>query len=256
MKKALLLASMMLLAASGAAVSQDGPTIRIASEGAYPPFNFLSADGTLQGLDIDIANALCAEMKAKCTIVTQEWDGMIPGLVANKFDAVIASMSITEERKKQIAFSNKYYVTPLAVVVPKDSDFKGVSPADMDGKSVGAQAGTTQSQYADATYAPAGADVKAYPTDDEARADLVNGRLDAIISDKFLLVDWINKDGKDCCKLLGDVPGTETEVGVGLRQGDTALKERFNKAIDAIVANGTYARITQKYFPFDIYASK
>lgn len=256
MKKTLLLASMMLLAASGAAFSQEGAEIRIASEGAYPPFNFMGADGTLQGLDIDIANALCAEMKAKCTIVTQEWDGMIPGLIAKKFDAIVASMSITDERKKQIDFTNKYYVTPLAVVVPKDSDLKGVSPEELSGKTVGAQAGTTQAEYADGHYAPAGVEVKSYPTDDEARADLVNGRLDAIVSDKFVLTDWLEKDGKECCKMLGDIAGTETEAGIGIRQGDTELKERFNKAIDAIVANGTYAKITQKYFPFDIYASK
>lgn len=234
------------------AAAQDAE-IRIATEGAYPPFNSTDTDGSLKGLDVDIANALCEEMKAKCTIVAQDWDGIIPGLMANRYDAIIASMSITEERKQQIDFTNKYYTTPLAVVAPNDTDLAGVSVDDMKGKVVGAQASTTQANYATDFYEKASVEVKLYPTQDEAAADLQNGRIDALISDKFVLVDWLNGDGKDCCKLIGDVEGTETEAGIGIRKGEDELKERFNKAIDAIVADGTYGKIVAKYFPFDIY---
>ncbi|BDA86587.1 amino acid ABC transporter [Aureimonas sp. SA4125] len=233
--------------------SAQEQVIRIATEGAYPPFNYMQPDGSIAGLDVDIANALCAEMKAECTIVAQDWDGMIPALMANKFDAVIASMSITEERKLQVDFSDKYYTTPLAVVVPKDSALSGVGVEDMKGKTVGAQAATTQANYADDVYAKGGAEVKMYPTQDEAATDLQNGRVDALISDKFVVVDWLNKAGKDCCRLLGDVPETETEAGIAIRKGDDALRERFNTAIKAIVADGTYGKIVGKYFPFDIY---
>ena len=249
--KSLLLAAVALLSLNQLASAEE--TIRIATEGAYPPFNFVQADGTLAGLDVDMANALCAEMKAKCLIVPQDWDGMIPGLMAKKFDAVIASMSITEERKKQVDFTNKYYTTPLAIVVPKDSTLTGVTPEALSGKAVGAQAATTQADYATDKYGAAGADVKLYPTNDEATADLQTGRLDALISDKFVVVDWLNKAGKECCRLLGDVPGTETEAGIAIRKGDDALRERFNGAIKAIVADGTYGKIVAKYFPFDIY---
>ncbi|MGO4439807.1 transporter substrate-binding domain-containing protein [Rhizobium sp. RAF56] len=227
--------------------------ITIATEGAYPPFNFTKSDGTLAGLDVDMANALCDAMKAKCKIVSQDWDGMIPALMAKKFDAIIASMSITEERKQKIDFTNKYYTTPLAVIVPKDSKLTGVSAADMKSKAVGAQGSTTQGNYATDVYGKGGADVKLYPTQDEATADLQNGRIDALISDKFVVVDWLNNAGKDCCKMLADVPGTETEAGIGIRKGDDALREKFNKAIDQIVADGTYKQIVAKYFPFDIY---
>jgi polar amino acid transport system substrate-binding protein len=251
MKKMLMLTTVVLAAFTHLAAAED--TIRIATEGAYPPFNFVQADGTLAGLDVDIANALCAEMKATCTIVPQDWDGIIPGLMAKKYDAVIASMSITEERKQQIDFTNKYYTTPLAVAVLNDSTLAGVTPADMKGKVVGAQASTTQATYATDTYGAGGAEAKLYPTNEEAVADLQNGRLDALISDKFVLTDWLKEAGKDCCKLLGDVPGTETEAGIGIRKGDDALREKFNTAIDAIVANGTYGKIVAKYFPFDIY---
>ncbi|OLP58278.1 amino acid ABC transporter [Xaviernesmea oryzae] len=244
------MAAAVLLAATQLAQAQD--TITIATEGAYPPFNYVDTDGSLKGLDVDIANALCDEMKAKCKIVSQEWDGMIPALTAKKFDAIIASMSITEERKKKIDFSKKYYSQPLSIGVPKDSTITGVTPEALKGKAIGAQGSTTQADYAEDHYGKAGAEVKLYPSNDEATADLQNGRLDALITDKFVLVDFLNKAGKDCCKLLGDVPDTQTEVGIGLRQGDP-LKEKFNAAIDAIVKNGTYTKITRKYFPFDIY---
>lgn len=252
MKKLLLFSAAVIVTLTSAAGAQEA-TIRIATEGAYPPFNTLNADGTLAGLDVDMANALCEEMKAKCTIVAQDWDGIIPGLMAKKYDAIIASMSITEDRKKQIDFTNKYYTTPLAVAVPNDSTLAGVAIADLKDKTVGAQAGTTQAIYATDVYGKAGVDVKLYPTQDEAAADMTNGRIDALISDKFVVVDWLNNAGKDCCKMLGDVPGTETEAGIGIRKGDDALREKFNKAIDAIVANGTHKKIVAKYFPFDIY---
>lgn len=245
-------ATIALLMACGAASAAD--KIKIGTEGAYPPFNSVTADGKLVGFDIDIANALCAEMKADCEIVTQDWDGIIPALQARKFDAIIASMSITEERKKQVAFTNKYYTTPLAVVALKDSTLGGTTAADVAGKTVGAQSSTTQANYAQDVYAKAGADVKLYPTQEEAVTDLMNGRLDAVISDKFVLVDWMkNGGGNDCCKMIGDVKGTETEAGIAVRLDDNALRERLNAAIDAIVADGTYKTIQTKYFDFDIY---
>ncbi|CCF20294.1 Amino acid ABC transporter, periplasmic amino acid-binding protein [Pseudorhizobium banfieldiae] len=254
MKKTLLTSTVFAMTAAftSFAAAQDAE-IRIATEGAYPPFNFTDTDGSLKGFDVDIANALCEEMKAKCAIVAQDWDGIIPGLMANKYDAIIASMSITEERKQQIDFTNKYYTTPLAVIAPKDGDVKGVSVEDLKDKVVGAQASTTQANYATDVYEKAGIEVKLYPTQEEAAADLQNGRIDALISDKFVVVDWLNGDGKDCCAMVGDVPGTETEAGIGIRKGEEELKERFNTAIDAIVANGTYGKIVAKYFPFDIY---
>lgn len=248
------LACAIVTAAVGvAAGTASAEKIKIGTEGAYPPFNSLTADGKLEGFDIDIANALCAQMKAECEFVVQDWDGIIPALQAGKFDAIVASMSITEERKKQVAFTNKYYTTPLAVVALKDSDLTSTEPAAMAGKTVGAQASTTQSIYAQDFYTPAGADVKQYPTQEEAVQDMLNGRLDAIISDKFVLTDWMKTASNDCCKLIGDVAGTETETGIAVRLDDNALREKLNAAIDAIVADGTYKKIQAKYFDFDIY---
>lgn len=250
--------SRLLLAATAAVMFFMGPALgqdklTIGTEGAYPPFNTIGPDGSLSGFDIDIAKALCAEMKVECEFVTQDWDGIIPGLQAGKYDAIIASMSITEERKSQVLFTNKYYTTPLSLVAPKDSVLSGTDPAAYSGKVIGAQAGTTQAEYAEKAYGAVGAEVKQYPTHEDAIVDMNNGRVDAVISDKFVLMTWLEADGKACCKMVGDIAGTETEAGIALRLGEEALRDRFNAALDALVKNGTYKQIQGKYFSFDIY---
>jgi len=237
----------------GAAQAQE--KIRIGTEGAYPPFNFITADGKLEGFDIDIARALCEEMKAECEFVTQDWDGMIPALQAGKFDAIIASMSITEERKKQVDFTNKYYNTPPAVVAPKDSDIQGVTKDDLAGKTIGAQGSTTHFNYAEATYTDS--EVRSYPTAEEYQLDMANGRLDAIVDDIIVLTDWLKTEDGACCKIVGTikpVPEIHGEgAGIAIRKGEDELREKFNAAIKAIRANGKYKEINDKYFEFDAY---
>ncbi|MCG7392684.1 ABC transporter substrate-binding protein [Microvirga sp. ACRRW] len=253
MYKSILAAGVCILSLTSLASAQEKKEIVIASEGAYPPFNFMDSNNKLQGFDIDITNALCEKMQVKCTIVAQDWDGIIPALLAKKYDAIVASMTITDERKKQVDFTDRYYRTPLSVAVAKDSPIKDTSVASMKGKTVGAQSSTTQAIYAEDTYGKGGAAAKLYPTQDEANADLANGRLDASVADKFVLVEWLKKDGKDCCKLLGDIEGTMSEAGIAVRKEDKDLKEKLNKAIKDIVADGTYKKIQDKYFRFDIY---
>ncbi|MGZ2372492.1 polar amino acid transport system substrate-binding protein [Sinorhizobium medicae] len=235
----------------------DGEKVVIGSEGAYPPFNNLESDGTLTGFDIDIAKALCEEMKADCTFVTQEWDGMIPALIAKKFDAIVASMSITEERKQQVDFTNKYYDTPPAIVVPKDSPITEATAAGLSGKVLGAQSSTTHSNYAEAHMKES--ELKLYPTADEYKLDLANGRIDAAIDDVVVLSEWLKTEDGACCKLLGTLPIDPVingeGAGIAVRKGDDALREKLNKAIEAIRANGKYKQINEKYFPFDVYGS-
>ena len=235
-----------------AASTAQAETLKIATEGAYPPFNYVDSNNQLHGFDVDIANALCERMKVECTIVAQDWEGIIPALLAKKYDAVVASMIATDERKKKIAFSNHYYRTPLSVAVPKDSDISDPQ-TNFKGRTVGAQASSTQAIYAEDHYGPAGADVKFYPTLDEANSDLAAGRVDGVIADKFPLLAWAESTGKDCCKIIGDVNGTTADASIAVRKGDDALRERFNKALDEIVADGTYKKISSRYFAFDIY---
>lgn len=235
------------------AAAQDADHLTIATEGAYPPFNSVAADGRIVGFDVDIADALCARMALTCEIVAQDWDGLIPGLQARKFDAIVASMTITPERQKQVAFTRKYYATPLAIVAPKDSGLKAVDATALAGRTVGVQAASVIFDFVDKAYRQAGADIRAYPSYDEAMTDLANGRLDAVVSDKIFLAEWLKKDGAGCCRMVGDIPASGTEAGIAVRLEDKALRDRFDAALDAILADGTYKSIERKYFDFDIY---
>jgi polar amino acid transport system substrate-binding protein len=228
----------------GMAQAQE-KTIKIATEGAYPPYNNLTSDGKLVGFDVDIANALCEEMTVKCEIVAQEWDGMIPALQASKFDAIIAQMSITPERKEKIDFSKKYINTPAVIAAAKDTDIKGVTKEDLAGKTIGVQV------FTDST-------VKSYPTADEYKLDMANGRLDAVSDDAVTLGAWLETADGACCKIVGTIPNMPEihgdGAGVGVRKGDP-LADQFSAAIDAIRANGKYKEINDKYFKFDAYGS-
>ena len=259
-KTALFAISALALTSSFAAAQESDANktwteVRIGSEGAYPPFNMLDASGKLSGFDIDIGNALCEEMKVKCTFVTQDWDGIIPALQNNRFDAIMSGMSITPEREKQVLFTNKYFNTPGAVAVPKDSTITDTSAASLAGKTIGAQASTTHSQAAEKFFPDA--DVRVYPTAEEYKLDIANGRLDAVTDDIVVLGPWLESQEGACCKLLGTLPMDESVYGKGLgiavRQGDTKLKKMFDDAIAAIRANGTYKKIQDKYFKFDVY---
>jgi polar amino acid transport system substrate-binding protein len=243
----------------GGASAKEWKEVRIATEGAYPPFNFVDSSNTLQGFEIDLAHALCEKMKVTCTIVAQDWDGIIPALLANKYDVVMASMSITDERKKTVDFTDKYYQTPASIAVPKDSKLTNVDPASYKGLTVGAQSSTIHSNYAEEVLAKQGASIKLYPTQDEANLDLSSGRLDAIVADKVVLTEWLKKDGKDCCKLVGDIDVVKYKnffgegVGGAVRKEDADLKALLNKAIAEVRKDGTYEKIEKKYFDFPIY---
>lgn len=237
------------------AQAQEQLTLKIGSEGAYPPYNFVKADGSVAGFEIDIANALCAELKAKCEIIVQDWDGMIPALQSGKLDAVISSMSITPARKEQVDFSNKYYNPAAAIAVPKDSDVKGTTKEDLAGKTIGVQSSTihaifSEHEYTDSTINP-------YGSADEARMDMVSGRVDAVNDNIVSLIDWLKTPEGECCRLVGPVkPNLEIHgpgVGVAIKKGREELVEKFNTAILAIRDNGKYKEINDKYFDFDIY---
>jgi polar amino acid transport system substrate-binding protein len=242
-----LLAAATLALGIGTANAQQAK-LRIGTEGAYPPFNNLTSDGKLEGFDIDIARALCEEMKTECEFVTQDWDGIIPALQANRFDAIVASMSITDERKQQVDFSDPYYTNSLVFVAPKDSDF---SLANIDGKTISVQEGTLAASFLEETYPKA--EVKAYPSQLEAWADLGNGRVDAALADFGVQYGWVNSPDGACCEFKGDAVSSDDKIGIAIRKGDTELAGKLNAAIKAIRDNGKYAEINKKYFPFDIF---
>jgi len=233
---------------AGAAWAQD--TLRIGTEGAYPPFNMVDENGNLHGFDIDIANALCAEMNRACTFVKQDWDGIIPGLLAQKYDAIIASMSITEERKQAVDFTNRYYTNKLQFIAAEDRDLT-VTPEGMAGLSVGAQRATVSAQWVEENMPEV--DVKLYDTQENAYLDLASGRLDAVIADVLVNFEWLQSEAGAGFEFKGEPVFDNDLIGIAVRKGNEDLVADFNAAIDAIVENGTYAEINAKYFPFSIY---
>lgn len=249
--KVLLVTAVSFSALSVAAHADE--IIKVGIENDYKPFSYVDSNNKLQGFDVDIANALCVKMHAKCVFVQQDWDGMIPGLIARKYDAIISSMTVTPERQQKVAFTNRYYSATLAVAVAKDSDIKSTSPQDMKGKVIGEQTASVQAEYAENVYAKAGADVKYYSAQSDVNNELAIGRIDATVHDIYPLLEWLNTAGKDCCKLLGKV-GKRDDIAIALRKEDNPLRERFNQAISDIRADGTYNKIAKKYFGnVDIY---
>ena len=236
---------------AGAANAAD--KLVIGTDSTYPPFEYLDSSGQFLGFDMDIGRALCAEMKVECTFVSQEWDGIIPALQAKKFDMILSSMSITPERQKLVDFTDKIYNTPPAIAVAKDSAIKSLD--DLKGKTLGAQTSTTHSNYAE-KHLP-DATLKLYPTSDEYKLDMSNGRIDAVIDDIVVLKQWTDSKDGSCCKILQPLevdPVINGEgAGIAVRKGDDALREKLNKAIAAIRADGTYKKIQDKYFDFDVY---
>jgi lysine-arginine-ornithine-binding protein len=249
--KTLALGFAAFLAAASFASAKDWSTVRIGTEGAYPPFNFIDSDGQLQGFDIDIAKALCDKMKVKCEFVAQDWDGIIPALQAGKYDAIFASMSATDERRQVIDFSDKYYYTPSAFIAAKDAGLTDNSPAALAGKALGAQGSTIQATELEENYKDS--DIKLYPKQEEVNLDLVSGRIDALLVDKIVGDEWLKTEDGKCCGFFGKDVIIGGPVAAGIRKEDQDLKAMLNKAIAEIVADGTYEKINAKYFPFSIY---
>jgi polar amino acid transport system substrate-binding protein len=239
-----------------AAKSQQIPvrTIRIASEGARPPYNYLE-NNKLAGFEIDLAEDLCARMKVACTFMTQNWDGLIPGLLAHQYDAIMAAMEITDEAQLKIAFSKPYIRMPSAIVTLKEHATLDTSPEGLVGKKIGVESGGTHQAYAEAVYKQS--EVQPYASLEEAILDLAEGRIDLVIGDKDAVESFLTtrREGQ-CCVIAADVPRDPAYfgdgIGIGLRKDDTSLKVMFEKALDSSMADGTFARIRAKYFGFKI----
>ena len=229
--------------------------ITIGTEGAYPPFNYLDRDGAVKGFEIDLANALCERMKVECNYVIQDWDGIIPGLMADKYDAIIASLYITEERKEKIDFSQKYYQVPARFVVPKESDIE-ITAEGLADVVVGTQRATSFERFLRDNFPEV--ELRVYATADEAYLDLASGRLDAVMGDIVALSDGFLKtpDGAEFELRGPNFTGEEwfgAGAGVGVRKGETELRDAFDQAIQEVRADGTYDRISDKWFGFDVY---
>ncbi|MBS0391481.1 MAG: transporter substrate-binding domain-containing protein [Comamonadaceae bacterium] len=244
------------LALAGLAGVACAADLRVGLNPAYEPFESKTATGEIVGFDVDIANALCAQIKRKCVFVESEWDSIIAGLQAKKFDVVISSMSITPERARVVDFSNRYYKTPSAIVVKKSVKYDG--PASLKGMKIGVLKASTQEKWALGELKPAGVNVVPYQSQNQVYLDIQAGRIDGTVADKVEVNGgFLRKpEGKDY-GYVGpdqyDVKYYGDGIGIALRKGQGDLKKQLNDAIDAIRANGTYDKIAKKYFDFDPY---
>jgi len=258
------------------AQTKDWKTIRIGTEGAYAPWNYSEAGGKLAGFEIDLANELCKRMKAECTIVAQDWDGIIPALQASKYDAIMAAMNITDKRLETINFSDVYAAAPASFAVLKSSPLaklpgtgevyplatKGAEAQKaidamkpmLKGKVVGAQVSTTNLAFVEKYYKDQ-VDIRSYKTTEQHDLDLAAGRIDAAFAAITYWNDVISKpEGKDIM-IVG--PGFSGEVlgrgvAAGLRKEDKELKTKFDDAIKAALADGTIKALSIKWFKVDI----
>lgn len=251
--KALFAAGVAAAALSAGAAAAEQVKIGIAAE-PYPPFASLDSSGNWVGWEIEVIGAVCAAAELDCEITPVAWDGIIPSLTGQQIDAIMASMSITEERQKTIDFSDPYYNTPAVIVADKSMDIEP-TPESLAGKIVGIQASTIHQAYAQEYFK--NAELKVYQTQDEANQDLVAGRIDATQADSIAMADFVSSDAGSCCEIKGAVADDPAilgrGVGAGVRKGDDALREALNKGIAAILADGTHEKITAKYFTTSIY---
>ena len=234
------------------------PELKVAIDPTYEPFTFKTADGKPTGFDVDIAEALCNEIKRKCVYVEQVWDGMIPGLQAKKYDVIISSMSITEERLQAVDFTDKYYNTPSRIVVKTGTPF--TDAASLKGKKIGVLKGSTQEKYAMGELKTAGVSVVPYEAQDQVYLDIKSGRLDGTAADRVEVTGgFLSKPEGAGYGFVGPVLAEAkyfgTGAGVALRKGETALKDELNAAIKAIRSNGVYETVSKKYFDFDVYGN-
>ena len=245
--KKFLLAAAATLVFSANALAVD--KYKVGIEGAYPPFNNKNPSGQVVGFDYDIAMALCAKMKAECEVVTSDWDGIIPALNAKKFDFIVSSLSITDERKQAVDFTDPYYSNKQQFVAKKGGEFE----TDIDSlksKQLGTQRATQAATWLEDNV---GGDIKLYDTQENAYLDLSSGRVDGLLADKYAIYGWLKDDpaGKDY-EFKGEPINEDDKVGIALRKGESDLRTKLNLALKEIKEDGTYKKINDKYFPFSI----
>ncbi|MEJ2762766.1 ABC transporter substrate-binding protein [Photobacterium sp. MCCC 1A19761] len=256
MKKWILAAAVVSALGATSVQAKEWNVIRFGIEGAYPPFSWTEPNGELKGFDVDMANALCQELQAKCKIVAQDWDGIIPSLLARKYDAIIAAMSITEERKKKVDFTGKYALIPNKFVAKKGTELD-FTKAGLKGVKVGVQRATTHDKYLTDNYGDSVSIVR-YGSFDDAYLDLKAGRIATVLGDASALQEGLlNKAGGEGYEFIGpsltDPEWFGEGFGIAVRKQDRDLTQKLDAAIQSLREKGEYQKIAAKYFAYDVY---
>jgi ABC-type amino acid transport substrate-binding protein len=228
--------------------------ITVATEGGYPPFNYLDRKGLPGGFEMDLAQEACQRMKAECEFTAAKWDELIPGLLDKKFDIVMSSLEVNSDRRRRLGMSRRYYLSPGAFIAAKGAPFDG--PATLlRNKKIGVQKDSMHADWVDKSFRRS-AQIKRYASVAEELEALAKDEVDAVFGDKAQLWLWSQKPEGQCCELVGqDIKDTQTlgvGVSAGLRREDAKLREAFNKALGEIMSDGTYKKLNEKYFPFSL----
>ena len=236
--------------------AKDWKIVRFGVDPSYAPFESKAPSGDLVGFDIDLGNALCTKIGAKCVWVENDFDGMIPALQARKIDGILSSLAVTEKRKRQIDFSDILFATPTRMVAKTGSTLLP-NPESLKGKTIGVEQGTVQETYAKTYWEPKGVNVVSYQNQDQVYADLRSGRLDASLQDEIQAQQGFLKTPQgEGFAFAGPEVVNEEILGhgaaIGLRKSDQDLKAALNQALQEIRRDGTYQALEKKYFDFDV----
>lgn len=236
------------------ATAQAGEPLKIGiSAEPYPPFTYTSSDGEWTGFEVELGMALCDAISRSCEITPTGWSGIIPSLKAGRIDMIMNSMSITEARQRVIDFSDPYYFSGSAYVAAEDLDLE--IPDGLGDYVLGVQAATTQATYARRALRDSVDDIRLYDQAEQVNRDLLSGRLDVILADEIAMVELLERDAAEGYEVKGIAPRHDAfgdGIGLGLRQGDDALRDELNAAIAEVRENGTCGTLSEKYFGTDI----
>ncbi|PRY78299.1 polar amino acid transport system substrate-binding protein [Yoonia maritima] len=235
--KNLILSTAVLALTGSMAMAESHSVVRLGTEGAYPPYNFINDAGEVDGFERELGDELCARAELTCEWVTNEWDSIIPNLVSGNYDAIIAGMSITDERKEVIDFSENY-------TQPDPSAFLAMGDVDVTTAVVAAQASTIQAAY---VAGMEGATLLEFATPDETVAAVKNGEADAVLADKAFLLPIAESDAE--VSIIGEDVLIGGGIGLGVRQSDTELRDKFTAAIQSMKADGTLNELIVKWLP-------
>jgi len=230
--------------------------LRFITDNDYPPFNYLDENGNLTGFNVELAKALCAELKVRCSVQALAWERMITAIENDTADAIIASLAITRKNRRRVSFSRQYYQTPARFVARKSDGYKDMTPEILSGKRIGVARNTSHEAYLKAFFK--GSIIQSFDTPDIARQALVEGRVDAIFGDGVSLMFWINGiTSNKCCQYAG---GAFTEskffgegVGIAVKKNNSQMLQVINNGLDRVQKSGKYQQIFQKYFPMSFY---
>ncbi len=243
------LALILLFLAPAFGDDAEQSTLRIGIAPDYPPFGHILDDGQLSGFDVDIAVALCAGLEVECAFVHQDWEDLIPGLRAGRYDAIVSSMSITEERRRLVSFTDRYYSNVVRFVTGKGSGFDPEVPA---GRTIGVAPATVASDWLEANLSGI-ADIRLFTETGAPLQALVEGRVDAVMGDGLGFWNWLQSPEGAGFEFAGEGYHLDEGIGIAVRKEDDTLLQRLNRALGTILDDGTYETINARYFPFSIY---